>query len=244
MNLSSSTKIIFLILMLYNLIYSKKSFCANDSISKHTIVAIDSTKVEVRKLKQETKENLLKNTDYRYDKVGPAPKTPWEMLIDWIDRMISKLFDTEGGKLSWSIFQYLLMFAAIAVIIILLFKNNIRSLFYGKSAPVSIDFSEIEEDIYKIDFQKLISEAIAKKDFRKAVRLHFLLLLKQLTDKNLIQWKIDKTNKDYSVELTNNRFNKQFKEITFLYEYFWYGNFPIDESKYQNTIEKFKAIKL
>ena len=36
------------------------------------------------------------------------------------------------------------------LIILLLLKNNVRALFYGKSAAVPIDFKEFEEDINKI----------------------------------------------------------------------------------------------
>jgi hypothetical protein len=109
---------------------------------------------------------------------------------------------------------------------------------------VQIDFSEFEEDIHKINFDKLIEEATSKKDFRKAIRLHFLKLLKDLTDNNLITWQIDKTNNDYSIELANNKYSSKFKELALLYEYIWYGDFPLDETNFISTILKFKEFKI
>nr|MDQ3048623.1 DUF4129 domain-containing protein [Bacteroidota bacterium] len=148
------------------------------------------------------------------------------------------------GSLSIDVLYYLLLGAAIVTIIVLLLKNNIRSLFYGKSAKVAIDFKEFEEDIHAISFDKLIAEAIAKKDFRKAVRLHFLKLLKDLTDKDLIKWQIDKTNNDYSMELANSQYHSQFRELALLYEYVWYGDFHLNEDSFSSTVSKFKKFSI
>ncbi len=230
--------------MLSITLLSTKLYCSNDSIIDSKIIVYDSSEVVVKKLSKEKQKELLQNSDYKYDKVGPVPKTPWERFLDWLDKLFSNTFSGKGGEITWGIIQYILIAAAIVVIIILLLKNNARALFLGKSASVAIDLKEFESDINTIDFNKLITEALSKKDLRKAVRLHFLKLLKSLADKNLIQWKIDKTNRDYSIELKNSRFDEQFKEIAMLYEYYWYGDFPIDEEKYNATVEKFKTISI
>jgi hypothetical protein len=90
----------------------------------------------------------------------------------------------------------------------------------------------------------LIEDALSKKDYRKAVRLHFLKLLKQLTDNNLIKWQIDKTNNDYSMELANSKYNSKFNELSLMYEYIWYGDFSLDETNFKGTISKFKEFHL
>jgi len=132
----------------------------------------------------------------------------------------------------------------IVIIILLVLKNDIRAVFYGKSASVTIDFKEFDEDIHKINFDELIANAISNNDYRKAVRLHFLKLLKELTDNNLITWQIDKTNNDYSIELSNSKYSKKFQELALMYEYIWYGDFQLDESNFKNTILKFKEFKI
>ncbi|MGZ4117459.1 MAG: hypothetical protein ACXVPY_08260 [Bacteroidia bacterium] len=217
-------------------------YSANDSI-KIKIVT-DSSKTEIRKLSDEEQKKLLDNTDYKYDRVGPAPKSVWERFTEWFWRTIEKIFSTKGGKIGFNIFKFILIIAVIVIIIFLLLKNDVRALFYGKSASVQIDFSEFEENIHTINFDVLIDEAISKKDFRKAVRLHFLKLLKELTDNNLIKWQIDKTNNDYSIELANSKYSSQFKELALLYEYIWYGDFQLDESNFKATISKFKDFRI
>ncbi len=244
--LSSSIKLLIFVLttLLSSLLYSTDVYCANDSIKSKIKISYDSTKFEIRSLTSEQQNTLRSNSDYKYDRVGPAPKTLWERIKEWFWRKVFELFDSKGGALGLKIFEYLLIIAAITLIIILLLKNNIRALFYGKSASVPIDFKEFEEDIHKINFNELIDEALSKKDFRRAVRLHFLKLLKELSDRNLITWQIDKTNNDYSIELSNSKYSEQFKELAVLYEYIWYGDFQLDENSFISTISKFKDFKV
>jgi hypothetical protein len=234
----------FIVILLYGLLYSPNAYCKRDSAKVKFTIVYDSSKVEIRKLNEIDQQKLLNNADYKYGRTGPAPKSLWERIKEWFWRKIDELFNTKGGHISLKVLEYLLIAAAIVVIIFLLFKNNVRSLFYGKSASVPIDFKEFEEDIHKINFEELIATAISKKDFRKAVRLHFLNLLKELTDKNLIKWQIDKTNNDYSMELAQSRYSSQFKELSLLYEYIWYGDFQIDETNFKTTVSKFKEFKI
>ena len=229
---------------LYSFLYSENAYCANDTTKVKNEISYDYSKVEIRSLSPEQQNTLLNNADYKYDRVGPAPKTLWDRIMEWFWRKIDELFNSKGGALGIQIFEYLLLVAAIVLIVLLLLKNNIRALFYGKSASVPIDFKEFEEDIHKINFNELIEDALLKKDFRRAVRLHFLKLLKELSDKNFITWKIDKTNNDYSIELSNSKYSEHFKELTHLYEYIWYGDFQLDENSFIDTISKFKDFKL
>lgn len=235
----------YLLYMLFIFVSNSMSIYANDTISKtNAIVKKDSTSIRLRPADQKIIERILSDEDYVYDRVGPAPKTPWERFKEWFWHMVDELFDSKGGQVGLSIFQYALIIAAIVLIIVLLVKTDIRSVFYGKSASVAIDFKELDEDIHKINFEELIAKAIANKDYRKAVRLHFLKLLKELTDKNLIKWQIDKTNHDYSIELAKSKYSTQFQELSLLYEYIWYGDFEINESNFKNTISKFNSFKV
>lgn len=226
-------------LFFYSMPYGSNTYCIEGSPKLKNTIIFDTAKVEVREPDAKKQKELLNNADYKYDHIGPAPKTPWERFKDWFWRKTDELFSSKGGSLAFRILEYLLIVAAIVLIILLLLKNNIRALFYGKSAAIAIDFKEFEEDIHKINFNELISVALSEKDFRRAVRLHFLKLLKELTDKNLITWKIDKTNNDYSIELSNSKYNKHFEELAISYEYIWYGNFQLDETNFKTIIEKF-----
>lgn len=230
-------------LLLYGLLCGSNVYGINDSIKLQKAIVFDSSSVEVRQPLAEQQQELLNNKDYKYDHKNPASKTLWERIKEWFWQKINDLFNTKSGAIGLIILKYVLIVTAIALIIMLLLKNNIRALFYGKSAGIPIDFKEFDEDIHKINFNELISTAVSEKDYRRAVRLHFLKLLKELTDKSLITWKIDKTNNDYSIELSNSEYEKQFKELAISYEYIWYGNFILNELNFKTTIEKFKQFE-
>ena len=245
MILSSNIKFYYFIgVLLYCLLYSANAYSTKDTVRRVISIPLDSSKTTVRKLNDEAQKKLLENKDYQYDRIGPAPKSLWDRFWEWLWRQIGKIFETKGGSIGWHIFEYLLIAAVIVLIVLLVVKNDIRALFYGKSASVPIDFKEFEQDLNKMDFDLLIDDALSKKDFRKAVRLHFLKLLKELTDHNLIKWQINKTNDDYSMELVNSRYNNTFKELSLLYEYIWYGDFHLDEINFISTIAKFREFKL
>ncbi len=242
--LSRTIKFYYFIVLLLCSLYSTNAYSKKDSAKTSISIPMDSSKITVRKPSEEEQKTILENKDYKYDRIGPAPKSLWDRFWEWFWRQVDKIFKTKGGEVGWHIFEYLLIAAAIVLIVLLILKNDVRALFYGKSASVPIDFKEFEEDIHKIDFDKLIEDALSKKDFRKAVRLHFLKLLKELTDHNLIKWQLDKTNNDYSMELANSRYNSTFKELSLMYEYIWYGDFHLDETNFISTIAKFKEFKV
>jgi cell division protein FtsX len=185
--------------------------------------------------------DVVDDSRYVYDREPPASSMGdkfWEWLVDLLSNL------TKGGFMGFSTVTIVLFTLVLILIVYLLIKNDTRGLFYGKSASVKIDFSEFEEDIHEIDFDALIEEAERRKDFRKVVRLQFLKLLKQLSDKDLIKWKIDKTNRDYIMELTDHSQKKSFRELARLYEYIWYGDFQTDEQHFREAIAKFKTFRV
>ena len=66
------------------------------------------------------------------------------------------------------------------------------------------------EDIFAINYQKEIDKACSKGNYRLAIRLMFLRLLKDLSEKNIIQYTQDKTNFDYLIQLHPTRLLQRF----------------------------------
>ena len=108
-------------------------------------------------------------------------------------------------------------------------------LFRKKSVPVSNkeEEDEMPEDIFAINYQKEIDKAAAQGNYRLAVRLMFLRLLKNMSEKNVINYKQDKTNLDYLMQLSSTKYYHDFFRITRHYEYSWYGKFEVNSEAYQ-----------
>lgn len=238
---NTKTLICFLILIIQSLLHGLDTYGLNIPVKPE--IVFDSAKTDQRTISQQQLKELLNDSDYVYDRVGPEPESLWQKFKDWFRRKLATLFSSKGGSIGLRILEYGLMAVGIIIIILLLLKNNVRSLFYGKAASVNIDFSEFEDHIDKINFDEMILASVTKKDYRKAIRLHFLKLLKELSDRNLIQWKIDKTNNDYSIELNKSKYSSQFRELASLYEYVWYGDFHLEEKKYTELLQLFKEFK-
>ena len=104
-------------------------------------------------------------------------------------------------------------------------KKNVKTINAGED--------EITEDIFAINYQKEIDKAAAQGNYRLAIRLMFLRLLKNMSEKSIIRYKQDKTNLDYLLELHPTNYYTRFFRITRNYEYSWYGQFNVSEDAYK-----------
>jgi hypothetical protein len=86
----------------------------------------------------------------------------------------------------------------------------------------------------------MITEAMTNKDYRLAIRLWFLRTLKTLSDKELLSWSIEKTNRDYYYELGGTELQQEFGDVSLVYDYIWYGEFPVDEQSFKEAEQKFR----
>ncbi|MGH2552359.1 MAG: DUF4129 domain-containing protein [Chitinophagaceae bacterium] len=121
-----------------------------------------------------------------------------------------------------------------AAILWYLAGSNI-GLFRKKNKALQTPGEEISEsaDIFAINYQKEIDKAETAGNYRLAIRLMFLRLLKDMADKNIIQYKPDRTNLDYLLQLHPTDHYKTFFHITRNYEYSWYGQFEVRPEAYQ-----------
>jgi hypothetical protein len=120
-----------------------------------------------------------------------------------------------------------------AVIIWWLAESNI-GVFRKKDHAIIQDESTLETgDIFAINFQKEIDRAIQKGEFRLAVRLMYLRLLKDLSERNIIDYSQDRTNFDYLSQLNPTAYYTDFFRITRNYEFSWYGQFEVNEKTFQ-----------
>ena len=128
----------------------------------------------------------------------------------------------------------------LAVLAWYLFKNNIIT---KKQAIFKEGKEEIsDENIFNINYQKEIQKAIGTSNYRLAVRLMFLRLLKNLSQKNIIQYKQERTNFDYLSQLYSTGYYNDFFRLTRNYEYAWYGKFDISTDGFgiiKSEFEKF-----
>lgn len=140
------------------------------------------------------------------------------------------------------VLKYVLIGVGILLLVYIILQAKGTGVFKGKKAKVQEDSDYVdfeEEDIHEIEFVDEIELAVRNGDFRKAIRLRFLNVLKDLSDVSLIRWKINKTNYDYIGELSGHKVQNSFMNLTTVYEYCWYGEFNISEGLYHKVADEF-----
>ena len=111
-----------------------------------------------------------------------------------------------------------------------------------KADSVDLDLAKIEENLQEIELDPHIRKAIAQKQFALATRLYYLAIIKELSAKNIIIWKKDKTNRAYLFEMRDHKNVKNFKTMTGIYERVWYGDTPIDEPTFMDIQPAFQDL--
>jgi len=110
----------------------------------------------------------------------------------------------------------------------------------NKHIPTTGEGELVTEDIFAINYQREIDKAESGNNYRLAIRLMFLRLLKDMAEKNIIQYKQDRTNLDYLLQLHPTVYYNTFFRITRSYEYSWYGQFDVREEAYRIIRNDFK----
>lgn len=211
------------------------------------VLRIDSiSSVQVRHFDQASLEKYRRLPEFQYKekKIDTSWWDHfWAIFWSWIKRVFS--FTPTGKVLSawayfWKFIEILIIVGAAAGLIFAILKAaglDVRNILHRRSSAAAIPYSEFFEDINAIDFDAEIENAVAKHNYRFAVRLLYLKCLKQLSDSGLIEWQIDKTNYAYINELKDADRKETFSHLTRQFEYVWYGEFMIDGSVY-NTINQ------
>ena len=112
----------------------------------------------------------------------------------------------------------------------------------GKESKVTGEVNLEEEHIEDIDIEAFIKESLEQGNYRNALRYQYLNVLKALSSKAVIDWDFQKTNADYYREIKTQTVKEQFKDVSRIYDYVWYGEFPIEHDSYEEAMEQFNQL--
>lgn len=108
-----------------------------------------------------------------------------------------------------------------------------------KTAGTSLSLEEIEENLAENDPTDLIEQAVNAGNYRLALRLYYLKIIRELSLADVISWKRDKTNGDYLKELRMDALHVPFRNITLAFERIWYGNRNLSAQEFQQIRPEF-----
>ena len=204
--------------------------------------ATDVLDVEVRLLSEDKISKYKTDPAFNYD-LNQVEAEDWITKIkNWINQQLATIFSSETYSTVLDYVYYGLMIIALILIIQGLIKADRRGLIFGKVNNKILPGTEYEEDLSSVDFDELIRSAIETKNYKLAIRYLYLKSLHLLADQGFIELKDNKTNYQYLYEIKNNQIAKAFQNATRLFEWAWYGEFPVDENILKSSQNEFKEL--
>ncbi|WP_179336215.1 DUF4129 domain-containing protein [Winogradskyella costae] len=212
-------------------------------------VYFDDSILETQDITEDDLKSYKANEEFNYSEAEPE-----ENFLDkayrWLQNIIRKFWEaifgvgTASGFLyfAFKILPYLLLGFLVFLLVRFFLKVNSNNLITKTKKQGSILFSEEEQIIKNEDIPALINDAINQKNFRLAIRYYYLLSLKYLTESESILWQPQKTNEDYINEIDKDHLKVEFKNITRIYDYVWYGEFNVDAIKFETLKRPFEHL--
>jgi hypothetical protein len=199
-----------------------------------------------RPISRERLEKLKQDADYRYEERETFQLWEWlGKLGERIRRYISRWLDWDmpiPEADTFSVVVWVLAFLASGALLYIVFRGNWSRLFSRKKTiRREGEYSVLDENIHALNFSDEIEAALREGNQRKATRLYYLRMLKQLTDAGALEWQVNKTNSDYLHELERADLRMDFAFLCTAFEYIWYGEFQPSESLYQETFSRFRS---
>ena len=142
--------------------------------------------------------------------------------------------------------KYLFYFLVAGAILFVVAKilQNINS-----SPAINIDqgrvytLEEVEDKMLEIDLDKILNDALIAKDYRLALRINFLIIIKKLTLSGKIVWTKEKTNWEYLNEIRDKVLAEKFKLIVLTFETIWYGEHDLNENQFNSLQSSYETFK-
>jgi hypothetical protein len=137
--------------------------------------------------------------------------------------------------LGWT-FGIIIGLALIGFIIYIIINNDNSSVksinpedYFENTPPADIPLSELE---------RRLKETLENCDYRGAIRIYYLFILKDLSIKQWVIWEKEKTNMHYLREMSGKPEFDDFNKTISYFEFVWYGKRKIDQYQFQ-TIQPY-----
>lgn len=190
--------------------------------------------VVVRRPAAEHLRALRRQRELQYEEEAPVTDTgqSWvRRLLRWIGSLFKTSAYRNGGR--YIIYGGFLV--AFIVVVLRLLQIELTGAFGRAPRRASLAYTSEPDDIHAPDFAARLAAAEADGNYRLAVRLGFLSVLKHLTDRGLLDWRPEKTNADYLAEMPPSPLRSAFVIVVRQFEYAWYGEWALTPVHYADV---------
>ena len=180
---------------------------------------------------------------YEEDMTQPE-QSAWDAFWARVRDAIGNWLVSRSYNHFWRWIFYALFVGAGAFIVLRLLEIDFTAMLGRSPRRTALAYDTMTENIHEVDFAARLAVAEAAGNWRLAVRLGYLQLLKDLADGGLINWQPDKTNHAYLAELSPaGPLRGAFREATRQFEYVWYGELALTAPIYAQVRAGFLALR-
>lgn len=201
---------------------------------------IDSLSYQTRKFNNLKEKYSSEDFNYN-EKISDVNSSAWERFWSAVGNFFEQLFNFGNSEKTLSGLELLMRILAVLIILFVIYMivkiiiNKEGGWIFSSSERKIKVINDVIENIHTIDFKTIINNALLNNNYRLAIRYYYLWLLKSLSDKGAIEWDIEKTNSDYLSEIQSEDLKKDFRFLSYVYEYSWYGEFEINDTDFSKT---------
>ncbi len=225
----------FFLIVVILTIAGVSSLSAADSGVNARIVSRDTSLVNVRMPEQASLDRFRNDSEFRYTNDFEYSST----FLDYVRYFLAKLFrKIFGSGISYRHVKIIMLILLVAVAVYVaakMFGIDVSGIFFKKPPSPSSDLSGIvlDENVDRNRLNAMLEKALAERQYRLAVRLTYLIVLRRLAETEQIRWQPDKTNRSYLNEINDRTLREPFSKLARMYEYVWYGDFDITDEHYR-----------
>lgn len=220
--------------------------CFSQQEKDSIILPEDKNEALINRSFQENLGDKYVGDDFNYQVNTGESQNFIKRFLNWVFKGLDNVFGFDISPQMILIIEYIIYtlmgILALYLLIKFLVGENLSTIL-TKKAKAIIDINLSEEHIEYLDLETLLKDAIKDNNYRLAVRYQYLKALKALSQNNIIEWQYEKTNADYQKEITTPKIKAIFKDVSYAYDYIWYGEQPIDQDTYKAAAGKFSALK-
>lgn len=127
--------------------------------------------------------------------------------------------------------QILAFFAIVGLLLIVaywLYQNRYRWAGRVEKQAQRVDYTVTDENIYGVDFDKLLQNAVRTQNHSETVRLVYLRQLRRLADAGILYWIAGQTPDDYVLSIPPGEDRNVLRRLTAAYVRIRFGHYQAD----------------
>jgi len=208
-------------------------------------IVVDSAFVALKPFAQNFKKKYTEK-EFIYEFKTPE-KNAWDRFKEWLANFFKNIFSFTDSKSAVNFVDILLRTLAILIVLAVIYMivkaimNKEGQWIFGRNSDRKIiNYDEIEKNLHLVDFEKLIQKSLESGENRLTIRYYYLWMLKKMSNNQIIEWDVEKTNSDYLYEIKDEAQKEDFAYLSYLYNNIWYGEFELDENTFTKARTAFE----